>query len=135
MPELVERLRSLPLVIGFNIKRFDYLVLSGYMKIDFGRIPSLDLLEEVHAHLGYRLSLDHLAQNTLQKEKSADGLQALRWWKEGRIREIIEYCRHDVEITRDLYLYGRQKGFLIFKNKAGNLVRIPVRLVTTAFTL
>ena len=77
-------------------------------------------------HLGYRLPLNHLAGVTLETEKTADGLQALRWWKEGRIQEIIAYCRMDVAVTRDLYLYGREKGYLLFRNKAGQIVRIPV---------
>jgi DEAD/DEAH box helicase domain-containing protein len=59
-------------------------------------------------------------------EKSADGLQALKWWKEGRIDEIVEYCRVDVQITHEIYLYGRKNGYLLFQNKAGQAVRIPV---------
>jgi DEAD/DEAH box helicase domain-containing protein len=70
--------------------------------------------------------LAHLAEITLKSRKSADGLQALKWWQQGRIDEILEYCRQDVRITRDLYLYGRQNGYLLFRNKAGEVVRIPV---------
>ena len=122
---LIERLRQLDLVVGFNIKRFDYKVLSGHTDFDLHTLPTLDILEEVRKRLGYRLSLDHLARVTLGAEKSADGLQALEWWKEGRIRDIIDYCRVDVEVTRDLYLYGKEKGYLLFQNKAGNTVRVP----------
>ena len=86
----------------------------------------LDILEEIHKRLGYRLSLEHLARVTLNAQKTADGLQALRWWKQGRIREIIDYCKQDVAITRDLFLYGEKNGYLLFNNKAGNTVRIPV---------
>lgn len=125
--ELIEHLNRLELVIGFNVKRFDYQVLTGYSKSDFKKLPTLDILEEVHARLGYRLSLDHLAGVTLGTQKTADGLQALRWWKQGRIREIIEYCRHDVEITRDLYLFGRKNGYLLFRNKSKKTVRVPVK--------
>jgi DEAD/DEAH box helicase domain-containing protein len=63
---------------------------------------------------------------TLGVEKSADGLQALDWWKAGRIREILDYCRKDVEITRDLYLFGRREGHLLFEDKTGQIMRIPV---------
>ncbi len=125
-PQLIERLEKLDLVIGFNIKRFDYLVLRGCSDFDFSSLPTLDILEDVHRQLGFRLSLDNLASVTLGVQKSADGLQALRWWQEGRIREIIDYCRKDVEITKDLYLYGREKRYLLFKNKAQKKVRIPV---------
>jgi len=33
-----------------------------------------------------------------------------------------------VKVTRDLYLYGKENQFLVFKNKAGNQVRVPVNL-------
>ncbi len=124
--ELIKRLQQLHLVVGFNIKRFDYRVLSGHSDFNFAGLPTLDMLDEVQKCLGFRLSLDHLAQNTLGAKKSADGLQALKWWKEGRIREIIDYCRTDVEITRDIFLYGKKNGYLLFKNKAGRKVRVPV---------
>lgn len=124
--DMIDHLRRLDLVIGFNIKKFDYRVLSGYSDFNFHSLPTLDLLENVHIRLGFRLSLDHLSKETLGIPKSADGLQALRWWKQGKIREIVEYCKKDVEITRDLYLYGRQRRYLVFKNKAGQQVRVPV---------
>ena len=124
---LIKHLRRLDVVIGFNIRRFDYQVLSRYTSLDFRKIPTLDILDEIHKHLGYRLSLDHLARTTLNLQKSADGLMALQWWKEGEIREIVEYCKHDVAITRDLFRYGKQNGYLLFKNKAGHIVRIPVK--------
>ncbi len=90
------------------------------------KLPTLDLLEEIHKQLGYRLSLDHLAKITLGSKKSADGLQALRWWKQGKIREIIDYCRQDVRITWEIYCFGNENGYLLFQNKAGNTVRVPV---------
>ncbi|MBF0482874.1 MAG: ribonuclease H-like domain-containing protein, partial [Desulfovibrionaceae bacterium] len=123
---LAEDLRAFDLIVGFNIKRFDYLVLSGLHDFDYHGLPTLDMLDEVRARLGYRLSLDSLATATLQTPKSASGLEALAWWKQGRVREIADYCRKDVEITRDLYLYGRDHGHLLFRNKAGALVRAPV---------
>jgi DEAD/DEAH box helicase domain-containing protein len=125
VPDLLKRLHQTPCIVGFNIKRFDYRVLSGYQRLDYGRLPTVDILEHVHRQLGFRLSLDHLATQTLGSEKTADGLQALKWWKDGRVQEIIDYCRHDVEITRDLYRYGLQNGYLLFMNKAGQQVRVP----------
>lgn len=122
---LVARLRELDLVIGFNIKKFDYAVLGGHSTFHFQNLPTLDLLEKVKQQLGFRLSLDHLAGETLGAKKTADGLQALRWWKEGRLRDIIDYCRADVEITRELYRFGRDQGYVLFRNKAGQQVRMP----------
>jgi DEAD/DEAH box helicase domain-containing protein len=126
VPEMLERLEGYELIVGFNILRFDYKVLSRYTKKDLRSLPTLDMLEKVKERLNYRISLDNLAQATLNAQKSADGLQALQWWKEGKIREIAEYCRQDVAVTRDLYLHGREHGWLLFSNKAKQLVRAPV---------
>ncbi|MBU0485917.1 MAG: DEAD/DEAH box helicase [Proteobacteria bacterium] len=126
MAELVAHLQKLDLIVGFNNKRFDNKVLSAYTDFNLAGLPTLDLLEEVKNRLGYRLSLDRLAEHTLGVKKSADGLMALKWYKEGRIDKIIDYCRQDVKVTRDLYLFGVENRFLIFKNKAGSLVRCPV---------
>ena len=70
--------------------------------------------------------LGHLAEVNLGVKKSADGLQALQWWKQGRIDDILAYCKKDVEITKNIYILGTEQGYLLFKNKAGHLVRIPV---------
>ncbi len=127
VPTLVKDLAQFDLVVGFNIIGFDYKVLSGLSDFDFSTLPTLDLLKKVHAKLGYRLSLDRLAQETLGTKKSADGLLALKWWKEGKLREIIDYCIQDVRVTRDLYRFGRDHEHLLFRNKAGNQVRLPVK--------
>ncbi|MBP8846203.1 MAG: DEAD/DEAH box helicase, partial [Thermoanaerobaculia bacterium] len=102
-------------------------VLAGYTGEAYERtLPTLDLLEEIHAGLGFRLGLDHLARETLGVEKSADGLQSLAWVREGRLDLVAEYCRRDVEILRDLYLFGRREGYLRYRDRAGNRLRLPV---------
>lgn len=126
VPEMLDRLRAADLVVGFNISRFDYAVLSPFAPYDLHTLPTLDMLTKVKDRLSYRISLDNLAQTTFGTPKSADGLQALQWWKEKRLDLITEYCRKDVEITRALFLHGREKGYLLFTNKAGQAVRVPV---------
>ncbi|WDP93083.1 MAG: DEAD/DEAH box helicase [Desulfobacter sp.] len=128
IPELVSHLKELDLVVGFNIIRFDYKVLSGLSPFNFTQLPTLDMLMKVHERLGYRLSLDQLARQTLGTEKSADGLKALEWWQQGRMDLIVQYCTQDVRVTRDLYLFGLEHGYLVFKNKAGFQVRLPLNL-------
>ncbi|MFO8031641.1 MAG: DEAD/DEAH box helicase [Desulfohalobiaceae bacterium] len=127
VPELLEHLQDLPLVVGFNLLRFDYQVLRGYKKMDFNQLPTLDILQEVYTRLGFRLSLDHLARATLGIEKSANGLQALTWWQQGELEKIMEYCREDVLITQGIFEYGRSQGYLLYQNKAKDLVRVPVQ--------
>ena len=123
---LVEALTQADLVVGFNVNGFDYEVLRGYGDFNFSSLNTLDLLEHVRERIGVRLSLDTLAQATLNAGKTADGLMALTWWKQGRLDDITRYCRADVALTRDLYLYGRENGYLLYRNKAKQMVRCPV---------
>ena len=129
---LFARLAGAALVVGFNSVRFDYAVLAPFAPAGFPHgadlraLPSLDLLLRIHERLGYRISLGNLGEATLGEPKSADGLQALKWWKEGRLEDIAAYCRKDVELTRRLYLFGLENGYLLFSNKAGQRARVPV---------
>ncbi|MBE3582819.1 MAG: ribonuclease H-like domain-containing protein [Limnochordaceae bacterium] len=124
--ELIQVLRRADLVVGFNSLRFDYRVLAPYGGADLARtVPSLDLLVEIHHVLGFRLGLDHLARETLGVGKSADGLQAIQWWREGRWDELIAYCRQDVEVTWKLFVYGWKEGHLFWRDRAGNRRTVP----------
>ncbi len=124
--ELAATLKSAGLVIGFNSRRFDYAVLSGYTGEDYARtLPTLDLLDTMVERLGRRVSLDHLTKETLGAGKTADGLQSLQWVKEGRFDLIEEYCRRDVELLRDLYLYGRREGHVWIADRSGR-IQVPV---------
>ena len=124
--DLIEHLKSADLIVGFNCIGFDYSVLRGYTRYDFRNLETLDMLLEIKEQLNFRVSLNSLAQSTLEKKKSADGLQSLRWWKQGRLDLIEKYCRDDVAITRDIWRYGRDRGYLLFDRKNEGRMRIPV---------
>jgi len=117
--QLVKKLRTADLVVGFNVKKFDYGVLQPYADFDLDEITTFDMLIDVNKKLGHRLSLNHLAENTLNAKKSADGLVSLQWYKEGEIDKIIKYCKQDVEITRDLFLYGESHGYIKYSTRSG----------------
>jgi DEAD/DEAH box helicase domain-containing protein len=117
---LIKHFTTADLVVGFNCKRFDYAVLAPYTNRDLHTLPTFDILEDIHNRLGYRLSLDHLSQETLGQKKSANGLQALEWFKAGEIEKLIHYCKQDVTLTRDLFSYGLENGYLIYRNKHQN---------------
>jgi DEAD/DEAH box helicase domain-containing protein len=123
---LIDHLKRADLVVGFNIIGFDYSVLRGYSQFDFKQLNTLDMLREIYTQLRYRVSLDALGQATLNRAKSADGLQALQWFKEGRMDLIESYCRKDVEVTRDLFQYGLDHGYLLFHRKGQGRMRIPL---------
>ena len=115
LPKLWPILEHADRIIGFNSDYFDIPILNKYYPGDLSRLKSLDLLSEVKKSLGKRISLDMIAAGTLGREKSGHGLQAVEWWKQGKIEEIRQYCQEDVRITRDIYDYARANGHLKYK--------------------
>lgn len=126
VPRLIQRLKEFDMVIGFNVKRFDYAVLGAYTPFDLHKLPTLDILQDIHRHLKFRLSLQSLAEATLGASKSADGLLAVEWWRQGKLEELAAYCQQDVAITRDLFCFGQKEGHLIYQRKDGAKLRIPM---------
>lgn len=86
----------------------------------------MDILEEINASLGFRLSLNNIAKATLKIEKAGSGLDALKYFRDGEIDKLKHYCQHDVYITRQVYEYGRARGHLLHYQGAF-LETIPVR--------
>ncbi len=124
---LLAHLARADLIVGFNVKRFDYKVLAAYTAEDLAALPTFDMLEDVYGRLGFRLSLDHLAKETLNRGKIADGLQAVEWFRNGEIQKLTQYCEQDVAVTRDLFDYGIENGHLIYREKKSQRrVRLPV---------
>lgn len=109
LARLEEELVRCDRIIGFNIKHFDLPVLSAYIPMErLKLIPQLDLFEEITKQLGHRISLQALSSATLGAKKDGNGLQALQWYKEGKIDLIKKYCLNDVRLTKELYEYGKK---------------------------
>jgi DEAD/DEAH box helicase domain-containing protein len=125
VPDLIKHLQELDLVVGFNVLGFDYEVLKAYSPFDFSRLPTLDILKEIHRQLGFRLSLDHLSEKTLGRGKTSDGIQAVQWFREGQWELLIDYCREDVILTKDLLNHALKEGFLMYSDRQGRVLRIP----------
>jgi DEAD/DEAH box helicase domain-containing protein len=114
--ELIRELQRADCVIGFNIVGFDFEVLKPYSVFDLSQVPCLDLIEGVEKSLGKRVGLDAIAQETLGVGKTAVGTDALKWWKEGKMREIAEYCCYDVKATKLVHEYGAEQGRVFYLN-------------------
>ncbi len=95
-------------LIGYNSDHFDIPLLNKYYPGDITKIKSIDLMKTIQGSLGRRIRLQDVASATLGVSKSGQGLDAITWWKEGKIDKIIEYCLKDVAITRDLYNFMKE---------------------------
>jgi len=123
---LITELQRADLVVGFNILRFDYEVLHGYTTLDLRQLPTLDMMVDLQQKLQHRLSLDSIATATFGLEKTAEGLQAIRWFREGKLLEIAEYCCFDVKLTKLVHEYGAQQRQLHYNNRFGRKMTVPV---------
>lgn len=115
LPRLWKIFESTDLLVGYNSDHFDIPVLNKYYPGDLTKIRSLDLLKEISAVLGRRVRLDSIAEGTLGTKKIANGLEAMRWWREGNIAKLREYCLKDVEITKKVLDYALANQSLKFK--------------------
>lgn len=103
-------------LVGYNSNHFDIPLLNKYYPGDLTRIKSIDLLEEIRKSLGRRLRLDSVAEATIGAKKSSNGLQAVRWWREGKISEIKKYCEQDVRVTKKIFDYALKNNHVKFKD-------------------
>lgn len=110
LPKLWPILERADVLVGYNSDHFDIPILNKYYAGDLSKIRSIDLLAEIRNVLGRRLKLDSVAKATLGKKKSGSGLDAVRWWAEGKIDKVRKYCLDDVKITKEVYEYALQNG-------------------------
>lgn len=115
LPRLWKILEHTDILVGFNSDHFDIPVLNKYYPGDLTKIRSLDLLKEISASLGRRVKLDAIADGTLGIKKSGSGLDAQKWWKEGNLTKLRDYCLKDVEITKKVLDYALENNLLKFK--------------------
>ncbi len=128
VPALIAELKSATKVIGFNLQGFDYLVLRPYSpETRFASIPTLDMLLDLQKTLGFRIGLDSIASATLGATKTADGIQSVEWFRNGELEKVAEYCKADVDITRRVFEFGRDNGYIFYKSRLGSKLKVEVK--------
>ena len=117
-------------LVTFNGENFDFKVLSAYGPVDALYRNSLDMLVVLSRTLGFRVKLDSVATATLGKGKTASGTESVQWWRSGdpALRQrVVDYCVMDVELTRDIYKFGKEKGYVLVEDlKQGGSRRVDV---------
>ena len=124
---LIAELKAADKVIGFNTINFDYEVLKPYAPtVNFRSLRSVDMLQDIFRTLNFRLSLDSIAKATLGTTKTADGVQSVEWYRNGELDKVAEYCKADVDITRRVYEFGRDNGFVYYYSKLGSKLKVAI---------
>jgi uncharacterized protein YprB with RNaseH-like and TPR domain len=110
-------------IIGFNSLKFDIPALKNYSPIQFHKLKHFDILDKIKDILGFRLSLNSLAKDTLGHGKTDVGTNAVYYWRQGdpeSLNKLKSYCEADVLVTKDLYDYGFKNKRLKFTDKWNN---------------
>lgn len=115
--KLVDELLSFDYIIGFCIKTFDNPIIAAKNGNAFLKLneKSIDLMDAVHSKVGFPIKLQNLVSNTINDRKTGNGELAIKWWHEGKYEQVVEYCKQDVLVTRDLYYYGIEHGEVCYE--------------------
>lgn len=116
LPHLAPLLQSADQIIGFNIKQFDFEVLQPYLNFNIFEVPYYDILQEIEKVIGHRIKLESVAQGSLGTGKSGNGLEALLYYKNGKMSELKKYCLDDVKITKAVYEYALKNQKLLYRD-------------------
>lgn len=107
-------------IIGFNSLHFDVPALAPLAPYDFKKLTHFDIMDHVKNALGFRLSLNAIATETLGHSKIDNGLNAVYYWQEHSpesLTKLKKYCEMDVIVTKEVYDYGIKNKQLKYKDK------------------
>lgn len=125
--EMFPLFENASLIIGFNLDSFDMPVLQPYYPGDIAQLRTFDILTDVKEIIGRRIRLDDLVSTTLGEGKSGHGLQAIKYFREGKMDELKKYCLDDVRLTKELFEYGVEHRE-IFYTRQFNGEKQPIRV-------
>jgi DEAD/DEAH box helicase domain-containing protein len=107
-------------IIGFNSNSFDVPALIPLAPFDLKKLTHFDIMDKVKDALGFRLSLDSIATESLGHSKSDVGTNAVIYWNEGSkesLEKLKKYCEMDVLVTKEVYDFGMKNKMLKYKDK------------------
>ncbi|MAK81789.1 hypothetical protein [Phenylobacterium sp.] len=121
------------IIVGHNIRGFDLPVLRDALDMHYagvllskalkGQETVVDTSWSVRSVTGKSHHLDSLCKHTLGKGKEImNSTDAPLAWKEGRHAEVIKYCIADCQLNYDLFLHGRNEGFVKGRNEETGIV-------------
>ncbi len=126
LPRLAPLFQAADQIIGFNIKSFDFEVLQPYLNYNIFDIPYYDILEEIDKVIGHRVKLESVAQATIGSGKSGNGLEALLYYKNGKMDQLKKYCLDDVRVTKEVYDYIAKNEKVLY-NDYFSIKEVPLK--------
>ncbi len=77
--------------------------------------------------------LNDVASLTINTGKIGDGGSAPKWYKEGQVQRVANYCADDVAIERDLTDFVDRYGYVLIRRKEAGVVGGVVKIEIPAW--
>lgn len=119
-PKMWSLFANVDRIIGFNSLKFDVPVLAPLCPYDFKKLSHFDIMDKIKESLGFRLSLNAVAKESIGHCKSDVGTNAVLYWNQGTpesLEKLKKYCEMDVLVTRDVYDFGLKNKHLKYKDR------------------
>jgi uncharacterized protein YprB with RNaseH-like and TPR domain len=107
VPALLEELKNFVQILTFNGERFDFKVLEHYGSIKELKERSVDLYAFIKKYTDENVSLATLAAACFGPMGFIPPMEAVELWRTGepeKQNRVVEYCKNDVKILRDLFV-------------------------------
>ena len=118
LEEAIKRLEDADCVVDYNGIRFDRRVLEAVLGRETHFKRYTDLLRLIWNQMDRQRipkggsSLDAVSQATLGKGKTGKGGDAPTLYKNGDLSTLYRYCMNDVRLTKELFLFIKEHGFV-----------------------
>jgi DEAD/DEAH box helicase domain-containing protein len=112
-------LKEADIIVGYNLYGYDFPVLRKYYDFDLKEKKVVDIFKDIVKRHNIYLKLDNIAEATVHAGKIAHGLDAVRFYKQGMLDKLKEYCDMDVKLTADVYEFIKKNGYFLYKDGLG----------------
>lgn len=106
-------------IIGYNSKAFDMNVLGNYINVKRYHKKHFDIYHYLRTKHHVQPKLSDISVPTLELDKYNLKMTPAKAYELGLISELLTYCKRDVQITKELWEYGREFRHLFYIDHKG----------------
>ena len=124
---LFNDLKDVELIVGHNLIRFDYRVLSYYAKNESLILDleerTFDTMRRLQDLTGQWIGLEDLGKLNLGISKTLESKKIPEMWREGKHEEVIEYLKQDLKLTKGIFEHVNKHKQIQYTEKSYGKVK------------
>ena len=126
MKKLLPLIQKTDMIVGYNIFGFDMPIIANYLGKEILELPQLDLMVAAYKALGFRPKLNALTTATFGESKIGNGADAVVYYATGQLDKLRAYCMEDVRLTKKLYEFGKNNGYVKYYDRGGFVKEVKI---------